>query len=319
MKGIKICLLLMTLFLLCACGTKQQEQDTTEKLTDKQIYLYLPDADRTGLYKKVVELDKDKPTEQQVEAVMEQFALLKATEEYQSPIPGGILYQGNHLEERRGRLEISFQIDYDAVDADQLLFFKVCLTKTLLQLQRVGTVAMSFKDLANPDEEAAPVVENFDQDSFLLSFGKDSSYKQSGNIVLYFAGETGEGLKEYRKTIEISNNSSLARIVVDSLIAGPEKEGYQATLPDKTTIRNISVKDGICYVDLSDEFYSTDNSLKNDVIVYSVVNSLVELPTISKVQFLKNGEKIQFFRETLPFDSFFERNLDLIEQEETRE
>lgn len=49
------------------------------------------------------------------------------------------------------------------------------------------------------------------------------------------------------------------------------------------------------------------------------MNSLVELPTVSKVQFLKNGEKQPFYRETMPFDGIFERNLDLIEQEETEE
>ena len=42
----------------------------------------------------------------------------------------------------------------------------------------------------------------------------------------------------------------------------------------------------------------------------------MELPAISKVQFLKNGEKVQFYRETLPFDGVFERNLDIIEQED---
>jgi len=100
------------------------------------------------------------------------------------------------------------------------------------------------------------------------------------------------------------------------LIHGPEKEGYTATLSDEIKINNISVNDGICYVDLSDEFYDTSNPLKNDIIVYSVVNSLVELPTVSKVQFLKNGEKQLFFRESMPFDEIFERNLDIVEQEE---
>ncbi|MDE5779581.1 MAG: GerMN domain-containing protein, partial [Lachnospiraceae bacterium] len=49
---------------------------------------------------------------------------------------------------------------------------------------------------------------------------------------------------------------------------------------------------------------------------YAIVNSLCELPTVSKVQFLKNGEKMHFYRATMPFDGIFERNLDLIEQED---
>jgi germination protein M len=152
-----------------------------------------------------------------------------------------------------------------------------------------------------------------------MSFGSDSGYKQKGTIVLYFANEDGTALKEYHRTVEITNNTSLARLVVESLIAGPEEEGYLPTISQQTTIQNISVKDSICYVDLSDEFYDVNNTLKNDIIVYSVVNSLSELPTISKVQFLKNGEKLEYFRGTMPFDGIFERNLNLIEQENTAE
>ena len=176
---------------------------------------------------------------------------------------------------------------------------------------------MTLTDLANSDPDTATVSENFDQDSFTLSFGGEKGYKQTGTIILYFANETGDSLKEYRKKIEISNTTSLDRLVMESLIEGPDREGYQKTLPANTTIRNISVKDGICYVDLSDEFYNTDNTLKNDIVVYSIVNSLVELPTVSKVQFLKNGEKQQYFRETMEFDGLFERNLDLIQEDTT--
>ena len=205
------------------------------------------------------------------------------------------------------------------MDAESLLFFKACTVKSLMQIEGVDSVTLSLTDVANVNEDTATVSENFDADSFNMSFGNESGYKQKGTIVLYFANESGEALKEYRKTVEISNNTSLARIVIEALINGPEGKGYTATISDKTTIQNLSVKDGICYVDLSDEFYDTNNSLKNDIIVYSVVNSLVELPTVSKVQFLKSGEKQQFFRETMPFDGIFERNLDLIEQEESEE
>lgn len=319
MKDIKIIFLLCCVFCLAACGKKEQISTEEEKLKGNQIYVYLANSDRTDLVKEKYTFDKGQELESLVQEVVMHLHNVKATERYQSPIPDGITYVENHMDRRRDRLEIAFRIAYDKVDADTILFFKACVVKTMLQLDNVGYVALSLTDIASSNEETATVVENFDQDSFVLSFGKESSYKQSGTIVLYFANESGDALKEYRKIIEISNNTSLARIVVDSLIAGPQEQGYQGTVSKETTIQNISVKDGICYVDLSDSFYDTDNPLKNDVIVYSVVNSLVELPTISKVQFLKNGEKQPFFRETMPFDGIFERNLDLIEQEETEE
>lgn len=315
MKKIKLTFLLLCVLLVTACG-KQEEKSTEQKeLADNQIYAYCVNLDKTDIVQKVYNLDEKKDVSQNVSEVMKYLSEMEATEEYQSPIPKGIMYSDNKLPNQRGVLEVSFGILYDSVDADSLLFFKTCVVQTLLQIEGVESVSLSLTDLASSDSETATVTENFNQDSFTMSFGNASGYKQKGTIVIYFANETGEYLKEYRKSVEISNNTSLARLVVEALIEGPEEKGYQATIPSKTTIRNISVKDNICYVDFSDEFYDTDNPLKNDIIVYSIVNSLVELPTVSKVQFLKNGEKQQFFRETMPFDGIFERNLDLIKED----
>lgn len=315
MKKIKLILLLVCTLLITACTSQKEESTEQSELKNNQIYVYCVNSDKTGVVQNIYSLDEDKDLSQNVSEIINYLSRIETTEEYQTPIPDGIEYIDSDLKSHHGWLEVSFSIVYDSVDADSLLFFKTCVVETLLQIEGVEVVSLSLTDLASADVETATVTENFNQDSFTLSFGNANGYKQSGAIVIYFANESGEALKEYRKTVEISNNMSLARIVVEALIEGPEEEGYQATIPDKTTIRNISVKDGICYVDFSDEFYNTENPLKNDIIVYSIVNSLAELPTVSKVQFLKNGEKQQFFRETMPFDGIFERNLDLIEED----
>lgn len=315
MKKIKLILLLVCTLLITACTSQEEESTEQSELQNNQIYAYCVNSDKTGVVQNIYSLDENKDLSQNVSEVINYLSEIEATEDYQTPIPEGIDYIDNDVKSHHGWLEVSFSIVYDSVDADSLLFFKTCVVETLLQIKGVEIVSLSLTDLASADAETATVTENFNQEAFTLSFGDASGYKQSGTIGLYFANESGEALKEYRKTVEISNNMSLARIVVEALIEGPEGEGYQATIPENTTIRNISVKDGICYVDFSDEFYNTDNPLKNDIIVYSIVNSLAELPTVSKVQFLKNGEKQQFFRETMPFDGIFERNLDLIEED----
>jgi germination protein M len=319
MKRLRFLMLLVCAVLLTACGREEAVQTEEEELLSNEIYVYHVNADFTDVVKEKATVKLGNDVTENTADIMQDYVENQHGEEYQSPIPAGIEYVTNSFDESQGRLNVEFNIMYDEVQADSLLFFKTCVVKTLLQLEGVETVAISLTDLANNDPETATSTENFDADSFVMSFGNNNGYQQKGNIVLYFANESGEALKEYRKSIEISNNTSLATVVVEALIEGPKQEGYQATIPENTTIRNISVKDSICYIDLSDEFYNTDNSLKNDIIVYSIVNSLVELPTVAKVQFLHNGEKQSFFRETMPFDGLFERNLDLIEQEDTEE
>lgn len=314
MKKINFIFLLFCVILLTACGAEKEEKVKQEKLGDNQIYLYYVNSDKTDLVPVVYDINQDQVLKVKIAEIIKKLSKTEENEDYLSPIPKEITYKKNGIDKRYSKIDVTFQILYDSVEADTLMFFKSCVAKSLLQLDGVDTVTISLIDATGGLEE--PIVESFDQDSFTLSFKSEEGYNQKGTVVLYFANEDGTALKEYRKTIELSNNMSLSRIVMELLIEGPEEEGYQATLSKNTKIQNISVKDGICYVDLSDEFYDTDNTLKNDIIVYSVINSLVELPTVSKVQFLRNGEKQEFFREGMPFDGIFERNLDLIEQED---
>lgn len=315
MKKLKWLLFLLFAIVLTACSSEEVIEDEVPELEENQIYAFFVNTGKTDVYPVPYTLEEEE-TSDAVRNIIQYMMYEEGTAYYQTPIPTGITYLDTIYDEVQNTARISFNVLYETVSSEDLLFFKTCVAWTVLQLEEVDTISISLTDLANKDIETATTIESFDRDSFTLNFGDKSGYKQSGTIVLYFADETGEMLKEYTHTVEISNTTSLARLVVESLIAGPEEEGYTATLSDEIKINNISVNNNICYVDLSEEFYDTANPLRNEIIVYSVVNSLVELPTVSKVQFLKNGEKLQFFRETMPFDGIFERNLNLIVQEE---
>lgn len=315
MKRLRVLFLSLIVLLLTACSEETVDTETVPELENGQIYAFFVNTAKTDVYPVVYTLEGES-TSEVVQNIIQYMTNEDATMNYQNPIPTGITYLSNEHDAVQDNVKISFSIVYDSINAENLMFFKTCVAWTILQLEEVETVSLALTDLANPDEETATTVETFDRNSFTMNFGDREGFKQTGTIVLYFANETGDKLKEYQQTVEISNTTSLSRLVVESLIDGPEEKGYMATISDEVKINNISVNDGICYVDLSDEFYDTSNPLKNDIIVYSVVNSLVELPTVSKVQFLKSGEKQMFFRETMPFDAIFERNLDIVEQEE---
>ncbi len=315
MKKLKWLLFLLFGIVLTACSSEEVIEDEIPKLEDNQIYTFFVNTSKTDVYPVPYTLEGEE-TSDVVRDIIQYMMHEDATADYQTPVPAGMTYLDTIYDEVQNNIRVSFNVRYESISSEDLLFFKTCVAWTVLQLEEVDTISISLTDLANKDVETATTVESFDRDSFTLNFGDKSGYKQTGTIVLYFADETGEMLKEYTHTVEISNTTSLARLVVESLIDGPEEEGYTATLSDEIKINNISVNNNICYVDLSEEFYDTANPLRNEIIVYSVVNSLVELPTVSKVQFLRNGEKLQFFRETMPFDGIFERNLNLIVQEE---
>ena len=81
-------------------------------------------------------------------------------------------------------------------------------------------------------------------------------------------------------------------------------------------INTVTVRDGVCYVNLDGTFLSQTTNVSADVVIYSIVNSLVELSDINKVQFSVNGESEVTFKETMPLSEIYGRNLDILEQAE---
>lgn len=191
---------------------------------------------------------------------------------------------------------------------------KAAITKTLCQLDYVENVQFEIYDSSTISDQQS-TIETYDSISF-VDAEEEGGFLQTGVITLYFANENGDMLLEYDKAVEISNNVSLEQLVIESLITGPLREGYYPTIPEGTTLKKVSIKDGVCYVDLSVEFNNTLNSCMDTTTIYSVVNSLCELPTINRVQFLINGEKQELYRATIPFDGMFEWQPDLIQEPE---
>ena len=93
---------------------------------------------------------------------------------------------------------------------------------------------------------------------------------------------------------------------------GPLMEGAYPTINPSTKIISVSVKDGICYVNLGSDFLSQPNSVSAEVTIYSITNSLVELSNVNKVQISIGGETNITYREKIDLNNLFERNLDLL-------
>ncbi len=55
--------------------------------------------------------------------------------------------------------------------------------------------------------------------------------------------------------------------------------------------------------------------VSREATLYSIVNSLVELPYINKVQFSIEGDTVRYFGDSsIPFDVPLERNLEIVKE-----
>lgn len=200
---------------------------------------------------------------------------------------------------------------YSQLGVAEEVLLRAGIVKTLLQLKGVDYVAFYVNEQPLLDV-TGKAVGLMAADSFLDSRGENLSNYEQVVLDIYYANAEGTGLVMTERETTISRTYSRERQVVTALLEGPENGSYLKTLPAGTSLISVSVKNNICYVNFSSGFLTGDLAVTPHVAIYSLVNSLTELSTISKVQIMVEGESSKKFCETIPLDVAFERNLDYV-------
>ncbi|HER24220.1 MAG TPA: sporulation protein [Candidatus Atribacteria bacterium] len=115
--------------------------------------------------------------------------------------------------------------------------------------------------------------------------------EEMAEVNLYFSDSQAMYLQPEKR--KISQTSSLARQVVIELIKGPESSDLYPTIPPETQVNEVYIADEIVYVDLSEEIFTNHpgGSSGELMTVYSIVNTLTEIPSIKGVQILVEGNQ----------------------------
>jgi len=119
--------------------------------------------------------------------------------------------------------------------------------------------------------------------------------EETVEITLYFPDRQAISLVEEIREIKKSEKM-LAEIVIEELIKGPESKELTTLIPNGTKLNLITVENGVCTLDFSEEFIKTSIGTAADtLLIYSIVNSLTVLDDVEKVQFLIDGEPVEVF------------------------
>jgi germination protein M len=302
--------LLLSLCLLsqAACGEKK----VSEPEEEEGYQIYYINKEETAVVTEAYE-PKGETTDQ---LLSEFIGLLQSKGEdadTKAAIPGSVSLVNYKLENS----QLSLQFDKSYLEMDRLyeILSRSAIVRTLCQIPGVDYVSILVDKNPLTDSNGTPVGP-MSADSFVENMGSEINTYTVTTLELYFANETGDRLVEETVDIRYSSNMSIEKLVLEQLIRGPITQDAYPTLPSDTKILSVSTKDGICYVNFDEGFLGQGNDVLESIPIYSVVNSLTEIPGIHKVQILINGETNRTFRETIRFDTIFERNLDLLEETE---
>ncbi|QHQ62685.1 hypothetical protein Ana3638_19475 [Anaerocolumna sedimenticola] len=307
---ISLTVVLIITALLGACSKKVEDTNAV-KTDEPEYYLYFIDKNETKI---VAEPYQPIATtkEELVKEYME--ALGKEPKDFslKSAKPAKLIVEDFSFNEDNG-LSIDFNSAYNNLTGISEVLCRACIVKTLCQIDRVDDVEfyVDGQPLKGLNDQPISFMK---ADDFIDDTSAENVY-----VTVYFANEKGDKLVGTNLKIHtLDGNVSIEKLILESLIAGPTgikniEENLKKTIPDGAELINASTKDGICYVDFNEKFLNKVSGIKDEVVIYSIVNSLVELSTINKVQFTINGEVKKNYREDLSLDNLFERNLDLVE------
>ncbi len=112
-------------------------------------------------------------------------------------------------------------------------------------------------------------------------------------VTLYFSDDQAQCLKPEKREVVIKNES-VEEVVVKELINGPVDPELRRTIPGEAKLLSVTVSGGVARVNFSQEFKTKHwgGSTGETLTLYSVVDTLAELPGITSVQFMLEGEKM---------------------------
>lgn len=251
-----------------------------------------------------------------LEELLEQLAVISERLEYETPLAKEFTLIGHTLD--NGLLTLDFDERYKDLRGAREVLVRASIVRTVTQLKQVERVAFTVKGEQLLDQSGT-AIGLMNAESFIENAGKEINAYEKVDLRLYFANESGDYLvEENRRNVVYNSNISLEKLVVEKLVEGPGAEDAYPTINSAVKVINVTVKDGICYVDLSDDFLNQPYNVTSEVTIYSITNSLAELSNVNKVQISVDGQTNISYREKISLNNMFERNLDLLESTGTR-
>lgn len=306
------CLLLLFLFLfLSSCNHAKKNNDDDEV----QYWIYYLDNSESKVVRESYSPNATK-TKDLIAELLEAMNQEPKNISYRKAKPDTVTVKGWKPVEN-GQLTINFDSNYNSMSKVKEILCRAAIVKTLCQINDVDFIQFYVEEQPLLDSNEKPIG-YMTSENFIDNTGGETNYYQNANMVLFFANEKGDRLLETHITKQYDGTIPMEQLIIEQLIKGPsqidgiKEDTFFPTIPDGTVLIKTTTKEGVCYVDFNEKFLEKRSGLTDFVALYSVVNSLVELSSVTKVQFSINGVQQKTYCEGTNFDGMFERNLDLV-------
>ena len=300
----------------CRSGSKSPAQNGRDGIVDKSVVdtaykVYYLNEDQIHLEGVTAIFTSETPEE----LIGECMALLESEPSEDGllrTIPDSVHVLDSVYDPVTKQVDLYFDSGYARIPRNTEILVRAAVVKTLTQFEGVIDYVQFFVDgqaLTESDGRKMIMM----QSDFVENTRADVKQLDQGTIRLYFASSDGTKLVAEDVYVHYSSTYALEQVIVESLISGPISQNLNPTLSsDVKLYDDVSVSDGVCYVDFNQRFLDRINEQSFALNVYSVVNSLTELDYISSVQIMIDGEIVEGNDANISLAQPLERNEELI-------
>lgn len=193
-----------------------------------------------------------------------------------------------------GSVVVNFSREFLSGDSTKDLLSVYAVVKSLCALRIISSVKVVIegRDIYTDDGSIIGYLSDSD-----INLQTDTYTSEMRDIILYFPSKDGSRLLREARTIKVTDQQPIAQYIINELIKGPESESMAAPLNEGTVLLSVETSNNICFVNFKANFVDKNSgpAEKEKMTLYSIVDSLTELETIERVQFLMDGKKVSDF------------------------
>lgn len=210
-----------------------------------------------------------------------------------------------------GNVTVNFSSEFLTGDSTKDVLAVYAVVKSLCTISDIESVKVVIegKDIATNSGSIIGFLKDSD-----INLSTDTYTSEMREVTLYFPKKDGGKLVKETRTIRVTDQQPIAQYIIHELIKGPENENLSPVLSDDTVLLSVETSDNICFVNFKSSFLdkNSGSAEKEKMVIYSIVDSLTELNSIGRVQFLMDGKKVDNFG-NINIGSMFGRDESMIE------
>lgn len=303
-------MLLLAVFICAAAGCSIEVKDK-EKEPAKYNFYYI-NVSETSLKKEAYQ-PKEETRDLMVRELMQSISSKNAPEDGLALLPENVTLDSYDFKE--DALVIDFSEEYNKMSRAREVLTRSGIAMTFLQVPDIDKVRFTIKGQELTDSRNHKVGD-MTKNSFLEISGKDAESYRYDTFTLYFTDKSGKRLVKEQRNIYYRRSLPKEQVVLEQLAKGPLEEGNCAVIPEDSHALSAVIADRICYIDMNRAFKAEVSGVEEAVQLYAVVNSILDSCEADKVQISVEGSLEGNMRNNMPLYTFYQKNEELVVQEE---